>query len=103
MKLYIISDNVDTMVGMRLAGIEGCVVHEKNELIEKLDSVFMDKEIGIVLITELLFKKFPDIIYNIKLNKRYPLLVEIPDRHGSGKPENFITSYISEAIGLNLE
>ncbi len=32
MKLYLISDNVDTYTGMRLAGVEGCVVHEKNEL-----------------------------------------------------------------------
>ena len=28
MKFYLISDNVDTQLGMRLAGIEGKVVHE---------------------------------------------------------------------------
>ena len=28
MRFYLISDNVDTQVGMRLAGIEGVVVHE---------------------------------------------------------------------------
>lgn len=27
MKMYVISDNVDTRTGMRLAGIEGCVAH----------------------------------------------------------------------------
>ena len=32
MKLYLISDNVDSCTGMRLAGVEGCVVHERNEL-----------------------------------------------------------------------
>ena len=32
MKMYLISDNIDTMTGMRLAGIEGVVVHEKEEL-----------------------------------------------------------------------
>ncbi len=102
MRSYIISDNVDTFAGMRLAGVDGVVVHEKQELIDELDKVFKDKDIGIVLITELLVKKFPDIIYNIKLNQRQPLIVEIPDRHGSEKPANFITSYISEAIGLKL-
>ena len=28
MKMYLISDNIDTFTGMRLAGIEGAVVHE---------------------------------------------------------------------------
>ena len=27
MKMYLISDNVDTLTGMRLAGVEGVVVH----------------------------------------------------------------------------
>ena len=28
MKFYLISDNIDTQMGMRLAGIDGVVVHE---------------------------------------------------------------------------
>ena len=32
MRFYLISDNIDTMVGMRLAGIEGIVVHEEEEV-----------------------------------------------------------------------
>ncbi len=32
MRFYLISDNVDTQVGMRLAGIEGVVVHEADEV-----------------------------------------------------------------------
>ena len=32
MKYYLLSDNVDTQIGMRLAGVEGVVVHEKEEL-----------------------------------------------------------------------
>ena len=30
MKMYLISDNVDTYTGMRLAGVEGCVVRRKD-------------------------------------------------------------------------
>ena len=32
MKMYLISDNADTYTGMRLAGVEGVIVHERNEL-----------------------------------------------------------------------
>lgn len=102
MNIYLISDNIDTQTGMRLAGIEGCVVHEKEELKEALNAALADKGIGIILITEKLSFEFPEIINDIKLNRKLPLLVEIPDRHGSGRRADFITSYVNEAIGLKL-
>lgn len=102
MKMYLISDNKDTYTGMRLAGVEGVVVHRRQELKDALDAVFQDKEIGIVLLTEKFGRDFPDLIDDVKLNRRLPLLIEIPDRHGTGRKENFITDYVSEAIGLKL-
>jgi V/A-type H+-transporting ATPase subunit F len=42
------------------------------------------------------------MIDEIKLNRKMPLIVEIPDRHGTGRKKNFITSYVNEAIGLKL-
>lgn len=102
MKMYLISDNIDTYTGMRLAGVEGAVVHEKQQLKEELDKVLADKEIGIVLLTEKFGREFPDIIDNVKLNRKLPLIVEVPDRHGTGRKPNFITSYVNEAIGLKL-
>lgn len=102
MQMYLISDNVDTHTGMRLAGIDGCVAHTKDEIKAALDFVLSDKNIGIVLITEKLSSEFPDIINDIKLNRKQPLLVEIPDRHGTGRRADFITSYVNEAIGLKL-
>ena len=102
MKIFLISDNRDTYTGMRLAGIEGVVVHERKEVEEAVNQMLSDSEIGIVLVTELLGQKFADIWNDIKMNRRLPLLVEIPDRHGTGRKENFITDYVSEAIGLKL-
>ena len=102
MKMYLISDNVDTYTGMRLAGIEGCVIHERQELKEELDRVMTDKTIGIVLLTEKFGREYPDVIDDIKLNHRLPLIVEIPDRHGTGRKPDFITAYVNEAIGLKL-
>lgn len=101
MKMFLISDNIDTCTGMRLAGVEGVVVHEKDELQRELDKVMADKEVGIVLLTEGFGRRFPDIVNRVKLNK-IPLFVEIPDRHGTGRKPDFITSYVNEAIGLKL-
>ncbi len=102
MQLYLISDNIDTYTGMRLAGVDGVVVHERNELKEALENVIANKEIGILMITEKLSGEFPDIINDIKLGRRLPLVVEVPDRHGTGRRPDFITAYVNEAIGLKL-
>lgn len=102
MKMFLISDNVDTYTGLRLAGVEGVVVHEREELKTELEKVLSDKEIGIVLLTEKFGRDFPDLVDEAKLNRRVPLFVEIPDRHGTGRSKNFITDYVNQAIGLKL-
>lgn len=102
MKMYLISDNVDTYTGMRLAGVEGAVVHEKQELKDEIEKVLADKEIGILLLTEKFGRDFPDVIDEVKLNYKLPLVVEVPDRHGTGRKPDFITSYVNEAIGIKL-
>ena len=43
MKMYLISDNIDTQTGMRLAGVDGVVVHEREELRQALESALADK------------------------------------------------------------
>jgi V/A-type H+-transporting ATPase subunit F len=100
--MYLISDNVDTFTGMKLSGVNGVVVHTRPEIKQALDEVLADKTIGIILITEKLSNEFPEIINDVKLNRRIPLIVEIPDRHGTGRKPDFITSYVNEAIGLKL-
>ena len=102
MKMFLISDNVDTQTGMRLAGVEGVVVHEREELRQALETTLADKTIGIILLTEKFGREFPDIIDDVKLNHRLPLIIESPDRHGTGRKADFITSYVNEAIGLKL-
>ncbi|MBS6762069.1 MAG: V-type ATP synthase subunit F [Clostridium sp.] len=102
MKMFLISDNVDTYTGMRLAGVDGVIVHERGELQEALQMVLKDETVGIVLLTEKFGREFPDMIDEFRLERKMPLLIEIPDRHGTGRKKDFITSYITEAIGLKL-
>lgn len=102
MKMFLISDNIDTYTGMRLAGVDGVVVHERGELREALESAIADKENGIILLTEKFGREFPDIIDDMRLNCKLPLIIEIPDRHGTGRAPDFITSYVNEAIGIKL-
>lgn len=102
MKFYLISDNTDTCTGMRLAGIEGIVAHEKEEVLSALEGAVKDESIGIVLITAHLVELCPEMIYDLKLNFHRPLIVEIPDRHGNGRTKDSISRYVREAIGVKI-
>ncbi|MBQ6570577.1 MAG: V-type ATP synthase subunit F [Clostridia bacterium] len=102
MKFFLISDNTDTCTGMRLAGIEGVVVHTAKEVEAHLQAAKDDPEIGVVLITSGLTALCPEQIYDLKLNCRRPLIVEIPNRHGDGRAEDSIARYVREAIGVKI-
>lgn len=101
MKFYLISDNVDTLLGMRLAGIEGEVAASQEEVEAALKKTLAQDEIGIVLITENLCRMCNDLVYEMKLNHPRTLLVEIPDRHGS-RAKDSITRYVRDAIGVKI-
>ena len=102
MKQFLISDNTDTFTGFRLTGVDGVVVHTKAEVLEQITRVTADKDIGILLITEKLSRLCQDVIYDLKLNRRTPLVVEVPDRHGTGRTADSITKYVREAIGIKI-
>ena len=102
MRFYVISDNVDTQVGMRLAGIEGVVVHEEDEVRKALSDAMEQEDIAVVLMTENLVRLCPELVDDLKLNRSRPLIVEIPDRHGNGRAKDSITRYVREAIGIKI-
>ncbi|MGN0470322.1 MAG: V-type ATP synthase subunit F [Acutalibacteraceae bacterium] len=102
MKFYLISDNVDTMMGMRLAGIDGVIVHEDKEVRDALTKAMDMEDVAVILMTERLVQLCPELVYDLKLNRKQPLIVEIPDRHGSGRAKDSITRYVREAIGVKI-
>jgi V/A-type H+-transporting ATPase subunit F len=102
MKFALISDNHDTLTGMRLAGIEGVVVHDRQSTENALNDAVGREDVGVLLITERLVKLCPDTVYDLKLNRHRPLIVEIPDRHADGRSKDSIMRYIREAIGVKI-
>ena len=102
MKFYLISDNVDTMMGMRLAGIEGVVIHKDEEVRAELEKAMNMPDVAVILMTERLVSLCPELVYDLKLNRKQPLIVEIHDRHGNGRTKDSITKYVQDAIGVKL-
>ena len=102
MKVFILSDNTHTLTGMRLSGVEGVVVHEREDILKELAKVKEKRDIGILLITELLAERVQPELSKMKLSHTLPIIVEIPDRHGLRRPPDFLTRYIRESIGLKI-
>ena len=102
MKMFLLCDNKDTLNGMRLAGVDGVVVKSASAFHTELEKALQDKETAILLINEKLCEYDRVYVNNIKLKYKQPLIVEIPDRNGTGRSENFITAYVKDAIGVSL-
>ena len=102
MKMFLISDNVDTLTGMKIAGIDGVIAHSHQEVDAALTRALADRTLGILLITEKIGKDFEELITNVKITKQLPLIIEVPDRHGTTRSGDFITKYVTESIGLKL-
>ena len=102
MRFFAIVDNVDTQVGLRLSGVDSVIVHERPEVSAAIQNAVDDPSIGVLLITEKLSLLCPDAVYDLKLKSRTPIIVEIPDRHGTGRTPDSITRYVREAIGIKI-
>jgi len=102
MKAFVVSDNHDTLVGMRLAGISGCLVHTSGEAYAALNQALKMKDLGILAITEKAADLAPDLVQKLTERGELPLLVKIPDRYGSQREADFLTRHVQEAIGVKM-
>ncbi len=104
MKYFSISDNNDTLTGLRMAGIQGVLAHSRKEVGTAIERCINDPSTGILLITERLAALCPDLMYELKQGtvNHHTLVIEIPDRHGTGRAPDSITKYIRESIGINV-
>ena len=102
MKAYLVSDNHDSLVGMRLSGIQGCLVHTADETFAAIERALTMPDLAILAITEKAAEMAPDVIQQLRERGELPLLVEIPDRFGTKRGPDFLTRYVQEAIGVKM-
>lgn len=103
MKAFLVSDNHDTLVALRLAGIKGVVVHGPEEAERAVREALDMPDTGILVLTEKAASFVPELVRAIRESGSLPLLVEVPDRHGSDRGKDFLTGYVRNAIGVKIE
>ncbi|MHC4886333.1 MAG: V-type ATP synthase subunit F [Planctomycetota bacterium] len=92
----------DVVLGFDLVGVRGRVATNPREAEEALGHALANEEVGIVLITERVAELIRPQVDKHVLGESFPLVVEIPDRHGpiEGKPS--LREMMNAAMGVNL-
>lgn len=102
MKSFLISDNRDTWVGMKLAGIDGVIVKDRENALKEIKEAVKNQDIGILILTEKIVDMVREEYMEYKLTSKTPLIIEIPDRNGSIRESNAIKNYIRDSVGIHL-
>ncbi len=102
MTYFLISDNIDTLAGLRMVGVGGVVVHTADDFEKELAAVMASRTVGLVLITSKLFNDNRPFIFDYKLQQPQPLIIEMPDRHTGDNVGQNMKDYIQQAVGIKL-
>ena len=78
MKLYYITDSIDSAVGLRLSGIESSVVNDAQSAVQALEKAASDEENGIVIISDSLASACETKITELRKKSSLPLIVTLP-------------------------
>jgi V/A-type H+/Na+-transporting ATPase subunit F len=104
LKIVAIADS-DTVVGLRFAGVKDSYIAETpEEAKEALHKAFQDESVGLIIITEKLSDQLREMITDYTSQHTFPVLVEIPDKHGTEKGRHDpLRDIIRRAVGIELK
>ena len=101
MKFLLIGDEI-TVLGYSLAGVHGVVVSNKEEAAKALKEATEDPDVGIVLITQRIASTIQSQVDEAKLKMATPIVLEIPDRHGSMEGRESALDIVQRLIGIKV-
>ncbi len=101
MKSFLICNDQETLVGMRLAGVQGIILTDRTEVLSMIERKIKDDETGIIILTKAIMQMAEKEIMAIKLKSKFKLIVEIPGA-GLSYEDDYITRHIRESIGIKI-
>ena len=87
---------------MRLAGIEGEVIRDRQDIERRINELCLDEDLAILLVSRGCAAKAPELISRLRLSSARPLVVVIPGMEQSNIRDNSIVELIREAIGVKI-
>ena len=101
MKYALIGDE-DTVLGFGIVGVLGKVATNEEEVLRAFKEFRADEEVSIIIITERLADMIRSVVDKYLFTESFPLIVEIPDRHGRKPGRPGIKEMVNAAIGIKI-
>ncbi|MHA1339164.1 MAG: V-type ATP synthase subunit F [Promethearchaeota archaeon] len=99
MKIKILGDD-ESIIIFNLLGIDGIIIPDNDpHFKEKFEELLNEPDVGIIIITERIFIKYREYILPIKISRRLPIIVEIPEMLFRYH-EDFIPNLIRKYVGV---
>jgi V/A-type H+-transporting ATPase subunit F len=100
-KFYCIADEI-TARGFRLAGINAYVASTADQAQRGINDAVASTDCAIIIITEKVASLVQSHIDMIRLEKDYPLIVEIPGPEGPLPGRKSLRELVQEAVGIKV-
>lgn len=101
MQFFVIGDE-DTVLGFRLAGVEGDIVRTPEETRDSLERAFQKPQAGIIIMTERAAESVRQQVDQYVYKSELPLIIEIPDLRGPMEGRKTVKEMIRQAVGVQL-
>ena len=101
MKYFIIGDE-DAVLGFGMVGVQGRSASSPEEAQVAFREALADPEVGIVIITERIAELIRQLVDDYIFTEEFPLIVEVPDRHGRIVGKASLRDMVNRAIGIKL-
>jgi len=99
-KTYLLGD-IHTANAFRLAGIE-VMASSHDSAASDLDLLLNKQDAALIMITTEIAKSIQTEIYEMNLNRPYPIIIEIPGVNDSRGFQTSVIDYITEALGISF-
>src|SRR5699024_4015140 len=102
MKSYVLTDNIYTLVGMQLSGVEGQLIKPADSFDTVFNEVIKNDEIGILMIAPKLIEANQKKVDNVRFNQAVPLIVEISGADEYIDNQNKITENNQNEVNISV-
>jgi V/A-type H+-transporting ATPase subunit F len=101
LKFHVIGD-ADTVLGFRLAGVDGDIVQTPDEIRVCLERALGRKDLGILIMPERIAQSVRPQVDQHVTRSAFPLIIEIPDIAGPMEGRKTVKEMIRAAVGVSL-
>ena len=101
MKSVVLANQKETIVGLRLAGIEGILIKDPKKVVPQVNVLINDSSVGTIMITQALFKENQEVLLEMKLKLKEKMIIKIPG-FNEEMEESLIYDHIRDSVGLKM-